>query len=61
MSIKEQVIAVMQEMPDTATRTEVRERLRLLFAIDEGLEDMRQGRVHAHADVKREFLAWLQK
>ncbi len=51
MTIKEIAIKTIQEMPDSATWNDIEERMRFLAAIQEGLEDIRAGRVIPHQDV----------
>lgn len=59
MTSKEIAIKTIQEMPDSATWNDIEERIRFLAAIEEGLEDIKAGRVIPHQDVKESLKQWL--
>ncbi len=49
----------LQQLPEDATWTDVFERMRMLAAIDKGLQDAEAGRVIPHEEVKKRVRAWL--
>jgi predicted transcriptional regulator len=59
MTSKQIAIKTIQEMPDSATWNDIEERIRFLAAIEEGLEDIKAGRVIPHQDVKESLKQWL--
>lgn len=59
MTSKEIAIKTIQEMPDSATWNDIEERIRFLAAIQEGLEDIKAGRVIPHQDVRESLKQWL--
>jgi predicted transcriptional regulator len=61
MSTKEIALASIQELPDTATWEEIEERVRFLAAIEKGRQDIRQGKIVPHQEVRRQLDQWLSK
>ncbi len=61
MTRKDLAIETIQKLPDSATWLDIEERIRFLAAIDQGLEDVRAGRVIPHEDVKASLASWLSK
>jgi len=59
MTSKEIAIKKIQGLPDSATWNDITERIRFLAAIEEGLEDIKAGRVIPHQDVKESLQQWL--
>jgi predicted transcriptional regulator len=59
MTSKEIAIKTIQGLPDSATWNDIEERIRFLAAIEEGLEDIKAGRVIPHQDVKESLQQWL--
>ena len=49
----------LKELPEDATWADVEERIHFVAAIERGLEDIRQGKVTAHEDVKQALSGWL--
>jgi hypothetical protein len=52
---KEQAHKLLDQLPDTATWKEVLYYLEVRADVEEGLEDIRAGRVDAVADVRKEY------
>lgn len=52
---KQQAHALLDELPDSATWQELAYRLEVRADIEEGLADIKAGRVTPAADVRREF------
>jgi predicted transcriptional regulator len=61
MSTKEIALASIKELPDTATWEEIEERVRFLAAIEKGRQDIRQGKIVPHQEVRRQLDQWLSK
>ena len=61
MSTKEIALASIQELPDTATWEEIEERVRFLAAIEKGRQDIREGKVVPHEEVRAQLDRWLSK
>lgn len=61
MSVKEQVLASLKDLPDQATWEDVDERVRFLAAIDEARAQLDRGEGVPHEQAKREILSWLRK
>ena len=55
MSTKEIALASIQELPDTATWEEIEERVRFLAAIETGRQDIRDGKVVPHEEVRAQL------
>ncbi len=49
------------DLPESATWTDIEERVRFLAGIDRGLEDIKAGRVIPHEDVKASLEKWLSE
>lgn len=56
MTAKEKVLALLERMPDDMSMAQLRYRLDVLRAIEEGLEDIRLGRVVDHDELFDELL-----
>jgi predicted transcriptional regulator len=61
MTKKEIAIRIIRDLPDSATWADIEERIRFLAAIDEGLTDIKAGRVVPHKEVKESLGKWLSK
>lgn len=61
MSVKEQLLASIQNLPDNATWEDAEERIRYLAAIDEGRAQLDRSEGIAHEDVKSQVRSWFQK
>lgn len=59
MTRKETAIDTIRKLPDSATWDDIEERIRFLAAINKGLDDVKNGRVVAHEDVKESLKQWL--
>jgi predicted transcriptional regulator len=61
MSVKDAAIKSIQDLPESATWEEIEEKIHFLSAIDKGLEDIKQGRIVPHEDVKKSLAKWISK
>jgi hypothetical protein len=61
MSVKEQALASVQQMPDDMSWLDLAEHAREMAAIEEARASIRRGEGIAHEDLKREVRTWFQK
>jgi predicted transcriptional regulator len=61
MSTKEIALASIQQLPDTATWEEIEERVRFLATIEKGRQDIREGKVVPHEEVRAQLDRWLSE
>jgi hypothetical protein len=61
MSVKEQLLASFQNLPEQATWEEAEERVRFLAAIDEARAQLARGEGIPHEEMKRQVLSWFRK
>jgi len=59
MTTKEIAVKSITRLPDSATWEDIEDRVRFLAAIDKGLEDIREGRLIPHEEVKASLEEWL--
>lgn len=60
MTAKEEILGVMQSLPDDATIEDALERLIILYKIQHGLEQLDNGEGIPHEEAKRRIRQWLQ-
>lgn len=60
MITKETILATLEEMPERFTVDEFLDRLIFLNKIEEGLEDVRKGRVYTTTQARRKLKKWLK-
>jgi hypothetical protein len=61
MSVKEQALASVQQMPDNMSWNDLMEHARLMAAIKEARASIRRGEGISHEDLKREVHSWFKK
>jgi len=61
MSVKEQLLESVRNMPDDVSWADVQEKIRLLAALQQGIASADQGRVHPHGEVKEQFFTWIRE
>ena len=61
MNTKELAIKTIQELPESASWADIEERILFLAAIDQGLADIKSGKVVPHEEVKESLKEWLIK
>lgn len=59
MTTKEIAVKSIGGLPDSATWEDIEERVRFLAAVDKGLDDIRQGKLIPHEEVKASLGKWL--
>lgn len=55
MTIKEQAISLIQQLPEDATIEDAVDKLLFLNKINSGIKDIENGNIHSHEDAKRKF------
>jgi predicted transcriptional regulator len=60
MTTKEQMIKMIQELPDDATVEDAMERLYLLYKIERGLAQAEAGQKVSQAEARRRMAQWLK-
>lgn len=61
MKVKEQVIRMINSLPDEATVEDVMAELYFKSQVDTGLKELDEGRGIPHEDVEKRFSKWLTK
>ena len=61
MMDKQIVLDAVGQMPDEAAIDEIAERIEFIAAIRKGSEQIRDGKVVSHDEVKRRMTEWLSK
>jgi predicted transcriptional regulator len=59
-SVKQNAIKVIEQLPDESSFEDIMEKLLFLQKVEAGLEDIRQGRVISHDEVKKRLAQWLK-
>ena len=59
MSLKQNAIQVIGALPEDASYQAVSEELSILEALDQAEDDIREGRVISHDEVKKRFYSWI--
>jgi len=58
MAIKEDVIQLINELPDNSTIDDIMEELYFKLQVDEGLKELDEGKGIAHEEVKERVSKW---
>lgn len=61
MSTKELAMETIQHLPDDASWQDIEERIRFLAALEKGREEVREGKVVPHEEVRELLNAWTTK
>jgi len=59
-SVKQSAIKLIEQLPDESTLEDIMEKLLFLQKVEQGLEDIRQGRVISHDEAKKRLSRWLK-
>jgi hypothetical protein len=59
MTTKEQILHLLEELPDDATWDEVLERIYFVAGVRKGLQELNAGEGIAHERIREEYAAWL--
>ena len=59
MSNKEIAISSLSELPETASWEDIQERILFMAALEKGRQDIREGRVVPHEEVKASLSEWI--
>jgi hypothetical protein len=60
MSIKHQVLAAIQRLPDDISFADVNEEIALLAAVQEAEDDIREKRLVSNSDMKSRIEEWVK-
>ncbi len=60
MTAKEEILALMEQLPENATIEDAIERLIILYQVQQGLEQLDNGEGIPHEEAKRRIRQWLQ-
>lgn len=60
MLIKDKVLEVLTDLPDTFSIDDLVERLIVLDKIEKGLQEVKEGKVVDHKEVKEKLGRWLK-
>ncbi|EKD25883.1 MAG: hypothetical protein ACD_79C01454G0001 [uncultured bacterium] len=60
MTVKEQVLNVMKELPNTASIEDAMERLYFLYKIEKGIQQADKGQTISHEAAKKRLKKWLK-
>jgi len=55
---KDEIIKLIERLPDNVTEADVMEELYFRFQVDRGLKDTAEGRVISHAQLKDRIAQW---
>ena len=61
MSVKEQLLASIKDLPENASWEDAEERIRFLASIDEARTQLDRGEGIPHEEVKRRVVSWFRK
>jgi predicted transcriptional regulator len=61
MSVKEQLLASIKDLPEDASWEDAEERIRYLASIDEARAQLDRGEGIPHEEVKRRVASWFRK
>lgn len=59
MSVKEQALHSIQQLPENVTWDEIEERVRMLAAIQRGEDAIAAGKIVPHEEVKKRLRQWI--
>ncbi|GDX11778.1 hypothetical protein LBMAG57_35500 [Verrucomicrobiota bacterium] len=61
MSIKHQVLAAIQRLPDDISFADVNEEIAMLAAVQEAEDDIRERRLVSNSDMKSRIEEWVKR
>lgn len=59
MSVKEQVIKMIEDLPNNVTLEDIHEQLSVKLKIEKGISKLNNGEYYSHAEVKEKCAKWL--
>jgi hypothetical protein len=57
---KEQILATVNQFPDNVPLEDLIEKLLVIQKIEDGLDDVKEGRVYSHKEAKKKLNKWLK-
>lgn len=61
MSTKEKAIEALRDLPEDVSWTEIEERIHFLAAVEKGRQELKDGKIVAHQDVKDALAGWITR
>jgi predicted transcriptional regulator len=61
LTAKQEVQELLQELPDDATLEDIQYHIYVKQKVEQGLADVRAGRVISQEEVEKRFARWLEK
>ena len=61
MSTKELALETIRKLPDTVSWEEIEERIQFLAVVERGRQEVREGKVIPHQEVKENLKEWITK
>ena len=61
MSTKELALETIRNLPDSVSWEEIEKRIQFLAAVERGRQDVREGKVIPHQEVKENLKEWIAK
>ena len=61
MNTKQEIIKLIEELPETATLEDIMEELFFRKKVDQGLRDIERGCLVSHEEAKKRLSQWLTK
>ena len=61
MSTKELALETIRKLPENVSWEEIEERIQFLAAVERGRQDVREGKVVPHQEVKENLKEWITK
>ena len=61
MSTKELALETIRNLPDSVSWKEIEERIQFLAAVERGRQEVREGKVIPHQEVKENLKEWITK
>jgi predicted transcriptional regulator len=55
---KDEILRLIERMPESATETDVMEELYFRLQIEKGMKDVTEGRVMTHAELRNRVAQW---
>lgn len=59
MSAKEEVIKIIEELPNNVTLEDIIRELSIKAKIEKGLDQLNNGKYYSHEEVREQFAKWL--
>lgn len=61
MNAKELALETIRNLPDSVSWEEIEERIQFLASVERGRQEVREGKVIPHQEVKKNLKEWISK